>query len=372
MPNNLIVNPSFERGLDGYIGQLAAASVVEISTPHGGTRALKVDVGYVSPGQYVSFVQGRTYEIGVWVKDLGATTDNGAGNNKLRIGNSAGQPVFERPYNSGTIGSDWTLISGRWKATETAKLPVTLSNGLTAGSRCFDDFYVIDVTDSVKIDANASALSSLQNTVTQQGKDIASQSTSITSLSNQMVNGRQNMWVRSVYSVQLANNTTEPTFSDINGKAPISIDEVPDAAKLDFASAGSYVIAHYKAFVKVNADTTITMAPGSRVFDDTGAVYVNGVRVAFGNAGWNTVSFDLKAGWNTVEFLVNQWTGQAYINLGFKLSEKVAQLNSALGMNALSNAISAVTSNVSTVGDRVTSTSQSVTDLRNSLEQTNA
>ncbi|WP_142244271.1 phage tail tip fiber protein, partial [Klebsiella pneumoniae] len=161
-------------------------------------------------------------------------------------------------------------------------------------------------------------------------------------------------------------------FSDINGKAPISIDEVPDAAKLDFASAGSYVIAHYKAFVKVNADTTITMAPGSRVFDDTGAVYVNGVRVAFGNASWNTVSFDLKAGWSTVEFLVNQWTGQAYINLGFKLSEKVAQLNSALGMNALSNAISAVTSNVSTVGDRVTSTSQSVTDLRNSLEQTNA
>ncbi|HBQ8576366.1 TPA: hypothetical protein L9A97_005557, partial [Klebsiella pneumoniae] len=215
-------------------------------------------------------------------------------------------------------------------------------------------------------------LSTLNSTVTQQGKDITSNSNSITSLSNQMVNGRQNMWVRSVYNVQLANNTTEPTFSDINGKAPISIDEVPDAAKLDFASAGSYVIAHYKAFVKVNADTTITMAPGSRVFDDTGAVYVNGVKVAFGNASWNTVSFDLKAGWSTVEFLVNQWTGQAYINLGFKLSEKVAQLNSALGMNALSNAISAVTSNVSTVGDRVTSTSQSVTDLRNSLEQTNA
>ncbi|HCD4856772.1 TPA: DUF1983 domain-containing protein, partial [Klebsiella pneumoniae] len=222
------------------------------------------------------------------------------------------------------------------------------------------------------IDATSNALSTLNSTVTQQGKDITSNSNSITSLSNQMVNGRQNMWVRSVYSVQLANNTTEPTFSDINGKAPISIDEVPDAAKLDFASAGSYVIAHYKAFVKVNADTTITMAPGSRVFDDTGAVYVNGVRVAFGNASWNTVSFDLKAGWSTVEFLVNQWTGQAYINLGFKLSEKVAQLNSALGMNALSNAISAVTSNVSTVGDRVTSTSQSVTDLRNSLEQTNA
>ncbi|HGI9261120.1 TPA: DUF1983 domain-containing protein [Klebsiella pneumoniae] len=235
-----------------------------------------------------------------------------------------------------------------------------------------DDVFCVDVSNEKAIDATANALSTLNSTVTQQGKDITSNSNSITSLSNQMVNGRQNMWVRSVYNVQLANNATEPTFSDINGKAPISIDEVPDAAKLDFASAGSYVIAHYKAFVKVNADTTITMAPGSRVFDDTGAVYVNGVRAAFGNSSWNTVSFDLKAGWSTVEFLVNQWTGQAYINLGFKLSEKVAQLNSALGMNALSNAISAVTSNVSTVGDRVTSTSQSVTDLRNSLEQTNA
>ncbi|MDT9909312.1 DUF1983 domain-containing protein [Klebsiella pneumoniae] len=216
IPGNLVVNPSFERGLDGYIGQSAAASVVETSTPHGGTRALKVDAGNVSPGQYVSFVQGRTYEIGVWVKDLGATTDNGAGNNKLRIGNSAGQPVFERPYNSGTIGSDWTLISGRWKATETAKLPVTLSNGLTAGSRCFDDFYVIDVTDSVKIDANASALSSLQNTVTQQGKDIASQSTSITDLKNNLDTTNANVAKKAdAAALQTLQNTVTQQGKDI-------------------------------------------------------------------------------------------------------------------------------------------------------------
>ncbi|EJM0964993.1 DUF1983 domain-containing protein [Klebsiella pneumoniae] len=216
IPGNLVVNPSFERGLDGYIVQSAAASVVETSTPHGGTRALRVGVGYVSPGQYVSFVQGRTYEIGVWVKDLGATTDNGAGNNKLRIGNSAGQPVFERPYNSGTIGSDWTLISGRWKATETAKLPVTLSNGLTAGSRCFDDFYVIDVTDSVKIDANASALSSLQNTVTQQGKDIASQSTSITDLKNNLDTTNANVAKKAdAAALQTLQNTVTQQGKDI-------------------------------------------------------------------------------------------------------------------------------------------------------------
>ncbi|MGN5903360.1 carbohydrate binding domain-containing protein, partial [Klebsiella pneumoniae] len=139
IPGNLVVNPSFERGLDGYAGRSTATSVVEVSVPHSGTRALKVDPGNVTPGQYIPFIQGRTYEIGVWVKEPGATTDNGAGNNKLRIGNSAGQPVFERPYNSGTVGTNWTLISGRWKATETASLPVTLSNYLISGSRYFDD-----------------------------------------------------------------------------------------------------------------------------------------------------------------------------------------------------------------------------------------
>ena len=216
IPGNLVVNPSFERGLDGYTGRLTATSVVEVSVPHSGTRALKVDPGNVTPGQYIPFVQGRTYEIGVWVKDLGATTDNGAGNNKLRIGNSAGQPVFERPYNSGTIGSDWTLISGRWKATETAKLPVTLSNGLTAGSRCFDDFYVIDVTDSVKIDANASALSSLQNTVTQQGKDIASQSTSITDLKNNLDTTNANVAKKAdAAALQTLQNTVTQQGKDI-------------------------------------------------------------------------------------------------------------------------------------------------------------
>lgn len=159
------MNPSFERGLDGYTGRSTATSVVEVSAPHSGTRALKVDPGSVSPGQYIPFVQGRTYEIGVWVKEPGATTDNGAGNNKLRIGNSAGQPVFERPYNSGTVGTNWTLVSGRWKATETASLPVTLSNYLISGSRYFDDFYVTDVTDRVDIDATAGAVTGLTSRV---------------------------------------------------------------------------------------------------------------------------------------------------------------------------------------------------------------
>ena len=416
IPGNLVVNPSFERGLDGYTGRSTATSVVEVSSPHSGTRALKVDPGSVSPGQYIPFVQGRTYEIGVWVKEPGATTDNGAGNNKLRIGNSAGQPVFERPYNSGTVGTNWSLISGRWKATETASLPVTMSNYLISGSRYFDDFYVTDVTDRVDIDATAGAVTGLTNRVStaeghitsqsqqltnlqnslnttnaalakkaeasavtaltqqveQNGQDIRSNTDSITSLSNQLVNGQPNSWSRRIYPVQLANAGTVPSFSDIRAVAPVVVDEVADAAKLDFTSAGSYLIALYSCQVKVAADTTITMAPGNRIFDDTGAVFVNGVQVAWGNASWTTGSFELKAGWNTVEFLVNQWTGQAYINLGLKLSDKVAEMYSGLGVSALANAAGVLSSNVSQIGNDVVSNSQSITQLRNALTQTDA
>lgn len=371
---NMLKNNSFERGFEGW--EYVGWTLLEAQTPKSGKYIIQA--GKLASGgdsgcnQTVELQAGKTYRIGAWVRKSADFAINNAGNNKISLRNADLTPLKDISITGAGLSTNWALISGEYTPAKTASVVVSLRASVASGYMYLVCRLLLEKKNKKAIDATSNALSTLNSTVTQQGKDITSNSNSITSLSNQMVNGRQNMWVRSVYSVQLANNTTEPTFSDINGKAPISIDEVPDAAKLDFASAGSYVIAHYKAFVKVNADTTITMAPGSRVFDDTGAVYVNGVRVAFGNASWNTVSFDLKAGWSTVEFLVNQWTGQAYINLGFKLSEKVAQLNSALGMNALSNAISAVTSNVSTVGDRVTSTSQSVTDLRNSLEQTNA
>ncbi|WP_323063912.1 TipJ family phage tail tip protein [Klebsiella variicola] len=220
--------------------------------------------------------------------------------------------------------------------------------------------------------AEAAAVTALTQQVEQNGRDIRSNTDSITSLSNQLVNGQPNRWSRRLYPVQLANAGTVPSFSDVRAVAPMVVDEVADAAKLDFTSAGSYLIALYSCQVKVAADTTITLAPGARVFDDTGAIFVNGVQVAWGNASWNTVSFELKAGWNTVEFLVNQWTGQAYINLGLKLSDKVAEMYSGLGVSALANAAGVLSSNVSQIGNEVVSNSQSITQLRNALTQTDA
>ncbi|HHV4008811.1 DUF1983 domain-containing protein, partial [Klebsiella pneumoniae] len=236
----------------------------------------------------------------------------------------------------------------------------TLNNGLATANK------------AIGTKADASALSSLQNTVTQQGKDVAANTSNITALSNQVVNGKQDTWSRRIYKCQLSNSATEPTFSDIQGLSPVFMDEVADAAKMDFSGAGSYVVAHYKAMVRVAADTTIAVSPGSRVFDDSGAVYVNGVRQAAALAGTAVLNFTLSAGWNTVEFLINQWTGNAYVNLGFKLGDKVAELYSGLGVSSLSSALNSINSNVSKVGDQVSSNSTAITSLKNGLSDTNS
>lgn len=236
----------------------------------------------------------------------------------------------------------------------------TLNNGLATANK------------AIGTKADASALQTLQNAVNQQGKDVASNTSNITALSNQIVNGKQGTWSRRIYKCQLSSAAAEPTFSDIQGLSPVFMDEVADAAKLDFSGAGSYVVAHYKAMVRVAADTTISVSPGSRVFDDSGAVYVNGVRQAVAISGTATLGFVLSSGWNTVEFLVNQWTGNAYINLGFKLGDKVAELYSGLGVSSLSTAINSINSNVNKVGDQTSSNSAAITSLKNSLSDTDS
>ncbi|MDV3385027.1 hypothetical protein NX009_21650 [Klebsiella pneumoniae] len=86
--------------------------------------------------------------------------------------------------------------------------------------------------------AEAAAVTALTQQVEQNGQDIRSNTDSITSLSNQLVNGQPNRWSRRLYPVQLANAGTVPSFSDVRAVAPTVVDEVADAAKLDFTSAG--------------------------------------------------------------------------------------------------------------------------------------
>ncbi|ENZ1501806.1 DUF1983 domain-containing protein [Klebsiella pneumoniae] len=424
IPGNLVVNPSFERGLDGYTGRSTATSVVEVSAPHSGTRALKVDPGSVSPGQYIPFVQGRTYEIGVWVKEPGATTDNGAGNNKLRIGNSADQPVFERPYNSGTVGTNWTLVSGRWKATETASLPVTLSNYLISGSRYFDDFYVTDVTDRVDIDATAGAVTGLTSRVSTAEGAITSQSQQLTNLQNSLNTTNSNV---SKKADATALTSVDNRVTEAEGKLTTQSQQLTNLANVLTATrnAGDNLIPNFdflqgstawdiqypagvtfgdfgdgKAGVRLNRTTTIS--PG--IFSNNNKpVPLNGQRKyrvvvkAKGVSGamsllirrqnkigqtdstYEDKTVTLTTDWQTITWETGL-TAAGADGQNFKLyshptngeiwldSVRVFDITDETNIKATSDAVSSLTGTVTNQGNTLTSQGQSITALNNALE----
>ncbi|MDH2712336.1 DUF1983 domain-containing protein, partial [Klebsiella quasipneumoniae] len=424
IPGNLVVNPSFERWLDGYTGRSTATSVVEVSVPHSGTRALKVDPGSVSPGQYIPFVQGRTYEIGVWVKEPGATTDNGVGNNKLRIGNSAGQPVFERPYNSGTVGTNWTLVSGRWKATETASLPVTLSNYLISGSRYFDDFYVTDVTDRVEIDATAGAVTGLTSRVSTAEGAITSQSQQLTNLQNSLNTTNSNV---SKKADATALTSVDNRVTEAEGKLTTQSQQLTNLANVLTATrnAGDNLIPNFdflqgstawdiqypagvtfgdfgdgKAGVRLNRTTTTS--PG--IFSNNNKpVPLNGQRKyrvvvkAKGVSGamsllirrqnkigqtdstYEDKTVTLTTDWQTITWETGL-TAAGADGQNFKLyshptngeiwldSVRVFDITDVTNIKATSDAVSSLTGTVTNQGNTLTSQGQSITALNNALE----
>ncbi|HBY0854135.1 TPA: DUF1983 domain-containing protein, partial [Klebsiella pneumoniae] len=424
IPGNLVVNPSFERGLAGYTGQSSATSVVELSVPHSGTRALKVDPGNVTPGQLIPFVQGRTYEIGVWVKEPGATTDNGAGNNKLRIGNSAGQPVFERPYNSGTVGTNWTLISGRWKATETGSLPVTLNNYLKSGSRYFDDFYVTDVTDRVDIDATAGAVTGLTSRVSTAEGTITSQSQQLTNLQNSLNTTNSNV---SKKADATALTSVDNRVTEAEGKLTTQSQQLTNLANVLTATrnAGDNLIPNFdflqgstawdiqypagvtfgdfgdgKAGVRLNRTTNTS--PG--IFSNNNKpVPLNGQRKyrvvvkAKGISGamsllirrqnkigqtdstYEDKTVTLTTDWQTITWETGL-TAAGADGQNFKLyshptngeiwldSVRVFDITDETNIKATSDAVSSLTGTVTNQGNTLTSQGQSITALNNALE----
>lgn len=213
---NLLTNPSFERGKDGYSGWQSATSILTASSPHSGTQILKVVPGssVVSLLQKISFTKDRTYKIGIFTRVSGGTTmpSGTAGNNKLRIGDSDG-PLKEVQFNPATLptSSVWQEISGTWKATKTAVLDVSLMVLLATGEQYFDDFYLVDVTDETNIAVSATAISNLTNRASSAEGKLESQSQSITKLQNGLATADQNIAKKADASAvaSLGNRVTE-------------------------------------------------------------------------------------------------------------------------------------------------------------------
>lgn len=218
--------------------------------------------------------------------------------------------------------------------------------------------------------AEASALQQLATTVTQQGNAISSQGQAITDLQNTAQNGKAKYWLTKIFDIKV-NTGYVPKLTDLAGVPPLAVYEMADAAKLDFLTYGDYKIAYVKALVYVAADKDIAISPGSRIMDDTGRLYVNGVETASFGASTGNYSLSLKKGWNTLEFVVAQITGQFYINFGLKLSDNVDQLFSGAGQLAAASASQVLSSQVEQTSWKVDANSAAITSLNNSVRDIN-
>lgn len=191
MAGNLVANGGFERGLDSWTqGSTTVATVIDAQSPHSGGRILKLSAhnsaqDAIAQKYDIPIQKGRTYKLGGWIRADGNAEmpSTAQGNNKIRMG-ITGQtnPVIEvqfDPKNYQT-GSQWTEISKTWKATATTFAQVSFMALLSKGNLYVDDLYLLDVTDSVDIAANAAGISTIQTTVKNQGDLISAQADAVT------------------------------------------------------------------------------------------------------------------------------------------------------------------------------------------------
>lgn len=183
IPGNMITNASFERDNGGYTTWSGPVSVMTAVSPHSGSKILKIASGGPAlAGQKITYVKGRTYKIGMWARQEWNTTINGGtSNTKFRVADSTG---LIASFGYGPFTASWQEISWTWTATKDMVADTQITASLNAGFMYFDDFYVIDITDRVDLDATSSALSSLTSRVTNAEGKVTTNSASITTLNN--------------------------------------------------------------------------------------------------------------------------------------------------------------------------------------------
>ncbi|HCI4589113.1 TPA: DUF1983 domain-containing protein [Klebsiella quasipneumoniae subsp. quasipneumoniae] len=187
-PNNLLTNTGFERKTAAWTGFNAYSDVYAAQVPKSGSMILRGKAGGIaSIGQNVANVQkGRTYRYGGWVKRSGdmAMSPNTTGNNKFRLGNAdtGTGPLSELLYNATNVGTNWTLFTKDFTASSDMTVYYSVNWILTAGEIYFDDVFFIDVTEEIRNNANASAITGLTTRVTAAEGAISANSQSITQL----------------------------------------------------------------------------------------------------------------------------------------------------------------------------------------------
>lgn len=367
---NMLKNNSFERGFEGW--EYVGWTLLEAQNPKSGKYIIQA--GKLASGgdsgcnQTIELQAGKTYRIGAWVRKSADFAINNAGNNKISLRNADLTPIKDIPITGAGLSTNWALISGEYTPAKTASVVVSLRASVASGYMYLDDVFCVDVSNEKAIDATSNALSTLNSTVTQQGKDITSNSNSITSLSNQMVNpsferGTEGYtgWsgIATVATLQVPHFGTKAAKLAAGGSAGVG-------QKISFKKDRSYKIG---IWAKQDPNTTIQSTDNTkfRVADGTGLI----ASKAYGpfTSNWQEVSWTWKA---TKDVLADvQFT--AFLSAGAMYFDDfyVVDVTDSVETQANSSAITKLDSRVTKTENDITSQGSQVTQLKNDLATTN-
>ncbi|HAV3855699.1 TipJ family phage tail tip protein [Acinetobacter baumannii] len=286
---------------------------------------------------------------------------SGAGDTYFRSWNWNALPIFvgrkDLDAGNGILGMFDSTVPNQW-----IEYPLSFVNGVPVGlgdSR----------TLTTQLDANASAISSLSNTVTQQGKDIASHSSSITSLNNSItnINGTLATKADSSALTNLANRvtTTEGAITS-QGSSITSLNASVNGLLKDVAVS----------------DTRSTNQPPSWYWSNYPLRIVREFKQAsvLGLTGMGTyVSLETYVYWidpsggpiiQIARGSSSAFTAErrsADYNSWFAWSQDIKALSDGLSNKAEASALSSLAAKVSTIDGKVSTQATSITNLQTTV-----
>lgn len=299
--NGLVVTKSDNRAKT----TLNATEGIKIETSTNGTTWTKA---------FYAGTDGKLYATGLVID--GTST----------VGGTAASTVVSNAKNGSDTVNSWkmsgktTIDGGKIEADsitaakikagslEIGNFTTEVQGKINAGSQASSDLATFITSTNVKFEATDKAI---------QGK--------VSSETLELATGK-NQWLLKAYT---KGNTTKiaPAFSDLVGKPLVKNDVVSDAIK-PFNNVGDGLIIHISTNVYVTAAKNLAL---SILHDDGARIYVNGKSVYEQANTVNTtrvsVTLPLIAGWNSIDVLVDEITGNDFVDFGVALSTQVDAMN---------------------------------------------
>lgn len=173
---NLIVNPSFEAGLDGW----TKTGTVNILTSRSRTGSSSAAFGGTSDlvSNALPVTPGETYRIGLFVWAISTTGVAGG----LRLQTSTNGTTWVTgsgggwsEANNAANSSDWVLQERDYTVQTGVKfIRLRVASALSAGTVYIDDTYIKDITESKRLEAVAAAV---ENRTLSRGTDLVTNGT---------------------------------------------------------------------------------------------------------------------------------------------------------------------------------------------------